>query len=197
MAGVHAMNAHTHRTSPTLRGKYVLEVLLGDAPPPPPANASQLQEDDPQKKSPKTFRELLAQHATNKTCAACHQKLDPLGFALEEFDAAGAWRSETGAGPVDAVGRLPSGQVVNGFAGLKDVLKARRQEFLRHFADELLSYALGRPIVDSDEATIQEVLRRAAADQYRFRTFVAAVCESRPFCWRRATGSGSTEALQK
>ncbi|MCY2966387.1 MAG: DUF1592 domain-containing protein [Planctomycetota bacterium] len=191
MAAIHAMNAHTHRTSPTLRGKYVLEVLLGAAPPPPPANVSQIQEDDPKKTEAKSFRELLSQHASNKTCAGCHRQIDPLGFALEEFDAIGSFRREGPAGRIDARGTLPNGKSIEGMSALRSAVIARQDEFLRHFAEELLSYALGRPIEDVDEVTIQEILKQSAADRYGFQTFVKAVCESRTFRWRRIGEAGS------
>ncbi len=193
MAAIHAMNAHTYRTSPTLRGKYVLEVLLGAAPPPPPANVSQLQDDDPSKPAAKSFRELLAQHASNKTCAGCHRQIDPLGFALEEFDAIGGFRREGPGGPIDAKGELPNGQSIEGMPALRRAIVARGPEFLRHFAEELLSYALGRPMEDCDEQSLQEILEKAAADRNGFQTFVRATCESQTFRWRRGKESSQDE----
>src|SRR5262249_30908719 len=128
MGAMLALTSHTDRTSPTQRGKWVLEVLLNDPPAPPPANASQFKEDR-KKKEPKNFREKLAQHAADATCAACHKKIDPLGFGLENFDAVGSWRA-SGNG-IDATGQLPGGEKFDGVGELKKILLNRSGDFER------------------------------------------------------------------
>src|SRR5262249_19383536 len=159
MGAVLALTSHTFRTSPTQRGKYVLEVILGTPPPPPPANAGMLKEDNPaRKKQPLTFKEQLAQHATQPSCAGCHRKIDPLGFALDNYDAVGAWRESSKDRPLDVSGVLPTGEKVNGVADLKKVLLNRKDEFARNFVEKMLVYALGRELEPSDECTVREVL---------------------------------------
>jgi len=118
MAAILTMTSHTSRTSPTLRGKYILDVIFGEPPPPPPADAGTIDEK-PRGKEPKTFRELLAQHASQAACASCHAKIDPLGFGLENFDAVGRFRATAGDAPIDATGSLPGGQSFTGPAELK------------------------------------------------------------------------------
>ena len=114
MGSVLALTSHTSRTSPTLRGKWILEVLLGSPPPQPPANVSQIKEETGKQKEIQTFREKLTQHAENAACAACHRRMDPLGFALDNFDAVGRWRDKTGDQPLDVSGELPTGEKLNG-----------------------------------------------------------------------------------
>ncbi|MDP6582851.1 MAG: DUF1588 domain-containing protein, partial [Vicinamibacterales bacterium] len=130
------------RTSPVVRGKWVLENLLGAPPPPPPPNVPAL--SDTAETSAGSLREALEAHRANPACAVCHSRLDPLGFALENFDAVGAYRIEDDGVPVEASGALPDGTAVNGSRGLRDVLLSRRQEFVETLADRLLTYALGR-----------------------------------------------------
>ena len=186
MGGVLAMTSHTFRTSPTQRGKYVLDVIFGTPPPPPPANAGQLQNDDPKKKPPRTFREQLAQHATQTACAGCHRKIDPLGFALDNFNAIGEWRISTDAVPLDVSGVLPTGEKVNGFAGLKSVLIARKDEFAQNLTAKMLEYALGRELDGQDECTIREVHAAMKKSDYRFSILVTEIVKSVPFRQRRA-----------
>jgi hypothetical protein len=159
MGAVLAGTSHTFRTSPTLRGKYVLANLLGTPPPPPPPDAGQLAEEDPKgKKTPASFREQLARHATQASCAACHKKIDPLGFALDNFDAIGSWREGTPAAPLDVSGELPGGVKVDGYAGLKRVVLARKDDFARTAAAKVLEYALGREIDSPDECVVRDVV---------------------------------------
>ena len=186
MAGVLAMTSHTHRTSPTQRGKYVLEVLFGTPPPPPPANASQLKEER-NKKDPKSFREQLAQHAADATCAGCHKKMDPLGFALDNYDAVGSWRESRPENPLDTTGQLPSGEKLTGAADLKQVLWQRRDQFTRNLAEQLLAYALGRELDFFDECPVNEIQAALAKDEFRFSALVLGVVKSLPFQNRRVT----------
>ena len=188
MGGILAMTSHTFRTSPTQRGKYVLEVVFGTPPPPPPPNAGQLKDDNPKKKQPLTFREQLAQHATQASCAACHRKIDPLGFALDNFNAIGEWRTSTAAVPLDVSGVLPTGEKVDGFAGLKAVLLTRKDEFVQHAIGKVLEYALGRELDGQDECTVREVHAAMKQADYRFSVLVMEIVKSVPFRQRRPKG---------
>jgi len=183
MAAVLTSTSHTSRTSPTLRGKYVLDVLLGDPPPPPPANVGVLS-DDRHDAPPATFRESLARHARDSACAACHARIDPLGFGLEAYDGIGRWRDTRAAG-IDASGRLPGGATFSGPEELKAVLRARKSQFLRTASAQMLAFALGRPVEECDEAAIDAIARRVEADDGRFSTLVLEVVRSFPFQHRR------------
>ncbi|MFT5524098.1 MAG: hypothetical protein ACI9HK_002049, partial [Pirellulaceae bacterium] len=141
MGSILALTSHTSRTSPTLRGKWILDVLLGSPPPPPPANVSQIAETN-DKQEIQTFRQKLKQHAEQAACAACHRKMDPLGFALDNYNAVGQWREKHGDQVLDVSGELPSGEKLNGVIDLKRVLLARKSEFTRNLAEQMLTYAL-------------------------------------------------------
>jgi len=184
MGSVLSMTSHTFRTSPTLRGKYVLEVLLGTPPPPPPPNAAGMLKEE-RGKEPKSFREQLAQHAGNPSCSGCHRKLDPLGFAMENFDAVGAWRESTPERPLDPSGELPTGEKFSGISELKQVVLQRKEQYVRNLTGQLLSYALGRELQDSDEWTIRQVAADTAKDGYRFSTLTAGIVRSVLFQYRR------------
>ena len=189
MAGVLTLTSHTFRTSPTQRGKYVLGVLLGTPPPPPPANAGQLKDDKPTdpKKQVTTFREQLARHATQTTCAACHRKIDPLGFALDNYNAIGAWREATPEVPLDVKGVLPTGEAIEGAGDLKKVLLKRKDEFARNLVERMMVYALGRELDHFDECAVRDSLAALQKDDYRVSALVRGVAESVPFRKRRAS----------
>ena len=188
MGGILAMTSHTFRTSPTQRGKYVLEVIFGTPPPPPPMNAGQIKDDDPKKKTPLTFREQLNQHATQAACAGCHKKIDPLGFALDNFNAVGEWRVGTPGAPLDVSGVLPTGEKVDGYAGLKAVLLARKDQFTETAISKVLEYALGRELDGQDECTVREVHTAMKKADYKFNVMVTEIVKSVPFRQRRAAG---------
>ena len=177
------VTSYPTRTSPVLRGKWVLENLLGAPPPPPPPDVPALAADAGT--SAGGLREALERHRANPACAACHAKLDPLGFALENFDAVGAWRTEDGGAPVDASGTLPGGARVDGPAGLRRVLRERRVEFVETLAAKLLTYALGRGLEWYDQPAVREIRRRAEAGDHRFSALAAAIVDSVPFRFRR------------
>lgn len=193
MGAVLAMSSHTSRTSPTLRGKWVLEALLGAPPPPPPANVGSIDEKQAPGKEPKTFRELLAQHAHQKTCAGCHAKIDPLGFGLENFDAVGRWREAQPADKkqpaMDVSGKLPTGEAFVGFGGLKELLKTKEEAFLRNAAEQMLTYALGRDPAYFDEPALRTILADWKAKDARYSELVLAVVRSFPFQHRCNTDS--------
>lgn len=183
MGAVLAATSHTFRTSPTLRGKYVLDVLLGDPPPPPPANAGVLtgeQQDAP----PAGFRESLRRHARDAACAACHARIDPLGFGLEAYDGIGRWRDAAAAG-LDASGRLPGGATFTGPEELKAALLARKSQFLRTASAQMLSFALGRSLEECDEQSVDGIARTVEEDDGRYSTLVLEVARSFPFQHRR------------
>ncbi|HEX8915445.1 MAG TPA: DUF1588 domain-containing protein, partial [Humisphaera sp.] len=189
MGGVLALTSHTSRTSPTQRGKYVLEVILGTPPPPPPPNVGQIDNNKRGKKGePQTFREQLAAHATQKSCAGCHAKIDPLGFALDNYDAVGAWRDSTKENPLDTTGVLPGGQKIDGVAELKKVLLDRKDDVVRNLAEQMLTYATGRRTDYFDEPTIRGTAEAAKANGYRFSEIVKGVVTSPAFKMRRAAG---------
>jgi len=149
MGSVLAMTSHTFRTSPTQRGKYVLEVVLGTPPPPPPNNVGQI-DDAAAKGEVKSFREQLAQHAMDANCAGCHARIDPLGFALDSYDAVGRWRESTKDQPLDTAGVLPGGEKFDGPAELKRVIEGKRERFVENVCEQMLTYALGRELKPYD-----------------------------------------------
>ncbi len=183
MGSVLAMTSHTWRTSPTLRGKWVLEVVFGTPPPPPPPDVAKIDEAAARGKDPATFRELLARHASRPACAGCHVKIDPLGFGLENYDAVGRWRDD---GPgLDASGRLPTGATFRGPGELKRILHERRGEFVRNLAGRMLAYALGRELRHSDEGTVRAIAAETEKGGHRFSALVGEVVKSHPFRHRR------------
>ena len=177
------VTSYPTRTSPVLRGKWVLENLLGAPPPPPPPDVPALTAGAGT--SAGGLREALERHRANPACAACHAKLDPLGFALENFDAVGAWRTEDGGAPVDASATLPDGTLVDGPAGLRRVLRDRRVEFVETLAAKLLTYAVGRGLEWYDQPAVREIRRRTEAGDHRFSALVSAIVDSVPFRFRR------------
>ena len=177
------VTSYPTRTSPVLRGKWILENLLGAPPPPPPPDVPALA--DGAETSAGSLREALEQHRASPACAACHARLDPLGFALESFDAVGAHRTEDGGVPIEASGALPDGTLVDGPAGLRRVLLDRRDEFVETLAARLLTYAIGRGLESYDRPAVREIRRRTEAADYRFSALVAAIVDSVPFRLRR------------
>jgi mono/diheme cytochrome c family protein len=184
MGAVLALTSHTSRTSPTLRGKWILESIYGTPPPPPPPDAGTLKERK-KGEDPKTFRELMAQHAVQPACASCHRRIDPLGFALENYDAVGAWRDTQGGKPVDAAAVLPSGQKFEGVAGLKQTLLATRDAFVRNMIEQMIAYALGREVVDGDECAVREIQAAVEKSGHKFSAMVIGVVNSVPMQYRK------------
>jgi hypothetical protein len=197
MGAILSMTSHTFRTSPTQRGKYVLEVILGTPPPPPPNNVAQI-EDAANKADIKTFRELLAQHATNPTCAGCHSRIDPLGFGLDNYDAIGRWRVSTKEQPLDTTGVLPSGETFDGPGGLKKVLASKRDRFVDNLCEQMLTYAIGRQLQAYDRPVVREISAAVAKDNYKFATLITSVVKSFPFQYRKnAVTAPTTASLSK
>jgi hypothetical protein len=186
-ASILTVTSYPNRTAPTIRGKWVLEQLLGSPPPPPPPNVPSLKDDGSTQKL--TMRQRMEQHRTNPTCAACHRIMDPVGFALENFDGLGVWRDSTapGAGPIDASGVLLDGTAFNGPAGLRDVLLKKRDIFVETFTERLLTYALGRGLEEYDHAALRKITREAAADHHKWSAIILGIVNSTPFQLRRAS----------
>jgi hypothetical protein len=185
MASILTINSHTFRTSPTMRGKWILEVILGTPPPPPPANVSQISEEADQDAEVKNFRELLARHAKDAECAACHKKIDPLGFGLENFDAVGRYREKHGGEPIDAGGELPGGEKFRGPQELRRVVLARQEPFVQHLTEQMLAYALGRKLEYHDQIEVERILGELKSHNNRFETLVQGIVASYPFRHRR------------
>jgi hypothetical protein len=174
------------RTSPVLRGRWVLESLLADPPKPPPPEAGKLPEDD-KVDDGQTPRARLERHRADPACASCHATMDPLGFALENFDGIGKWREADAGGPVDARGVLPDGTELAGVVGLKDALLARRQAFTRAAAERLFVYAVGRGSAYGDRALLDRIATDCLEQEGRFSALLLGIVESAPFLTRRAS----------
>jgi hypothetical protein len=188
-ASVLTVTSNPTRTSPVKRGKWILEQLLGTPPPPPPPDVPELKEGkDAVLKG--SLRERMEQHRANPSCAACHTRMDPLGFGLEYYDAIGAWRESDGAFPIDASGTLPSGQAFRGPKELRAILKGKQKEFTRCLSEKLLTYALGRGLQSSDDCTVDRIARAVAEDSHRFSRLVIEIVKSAPFRQRRGQGVG-------
>jgi len=177
------VTSYPNRTSPVLRGKWVLDSLLGTPPPQPPANVPGLKDRDENGK-PASVRARLEQHRKNPVCAACHASMDPLGFALENFDAVGQWRTTEAGAPIDASGMLPNGSTFQGPAGLRAALLARREQFVGAFTEKLLAYALGRQLEAIDMPAVRAVVRGSRPDGYRWHSIISGIVRSQPFMMR-------------
>jgi mono/diheme cytochrome c family protein len=181
-ASMLTVTSNPTRTSPVKRGRWVLEQLLGTPPPPPPANVPEL---DDQKELSGTLRQRMEQHRANPNCASCHTQMDAIGFAMENYDAIGAWRTKDGEDEIDATGTLPDGKSFTGAAGLKAVLKEKKALFLRNLAEKMLTYALGRGLEYYDSRAIRQITADLAKQDYTFSALVKAVVKSDPFRQRR------------
>ncbi len=186
-ASVLAVTSNPTRTSPVKRGKWVLENLLGAPPPPPPPGVPELK-DSAQGPADGSLRVRMEQHRAKAECAVCHNRMDPLGFGLENYNAIGAWRTHDGPFAIDASGTLPGGKSFAGPTELKQILKARQQQFVRCLAEKLLTYSLGRGLEEYDRPSVSDIVEASAAEDYRFTSLVAAVIRSEPFLKRRTSG---------
>lgn len=179
------VTSYANRTSPVIRGKWILANLLGVPPPPPPAGIPPLKERAGVSDH-LSVRARLAEHRDNPACSGCHRLMDPIGFSLENYDAVGRWRSAEDGHPVDAAGSLPDGIPFHGVDGLERALLARPEIFAGAFTEKLLTYALGRGLTPHDGAAVRAIVRRAAAANYRFSAFLLGILESPPFQMRSA-----------
>jgi cytochrome c551/c552 len=195
MASVLTVTSYPTRTSPVIRGKWVLENLLGAPPPPPPPDVPPLKDAGIGKTV--SMRQQLEEHRANPSCAACHAKMDPIGFALENFDGIGRYRIKDGGFDVDTAGKLPSGDAFQNATELKQLLRAHPQEFVLCFTEKLLTYALGRGVERTDKPLIRSITRDAATDDYRFSSIVLGITNSAPFRMRRAVGTATRDTIIK
>src|SRR5688572_20749191 len=177
------ITSYSTRTSPVLRGKWVLENLLSAAPPPPPPDVPSLKTETAPGK-PLTLRDAMIQHRANPACASCHARMDPIGFAMENFDAVGRWRERDGEQLIDATGVFPDGTAFKGVAGVKKELLRQPEQFIGTVAERLLMYASGRNLQYYDAPTVRAVMREAASADHTFASLVLGVVKSRPFQMR-------------
>jgi mono/diheme cytochrome c family protein len=184
-ASILAVTSYPNRTSVVLRGKWVLENLFGMPPPPPPPDVPDLKEKASSGKR-LSMREAMEMHRVNPTCASCHARMDPIGFALENYDAVGKWRTVDAGSPIDATGKLPDGSEFEGPAELKKVLlSGYRDQFVKTVTEKLLTYALGRGVEYYDKPTVRSITRQAVRDHYRLQDLIVAIAASTPFQMRR------------
>jgi hypothetical protein len=191
-ASILTVSSNPTRTSPVKRGKWVLEQILGAPPPPPPPNVPELDAEKAQLTG--TLRQRMEQHRRNAACANCHAKMDPLGFAFENFDAIGAYRTNDGEAAIDASGTLPGGKSFNGPVELRAILKDRKQEFARCLTEKLLTFALGRGLEYRDRRAVNGILTALEKDDYKFSTLCVEIVRSDPFRLRR--GLEATAAVK-
>jgi len=195
MSAILMVSSHPQRTSPVLRGKWVLDAILGTPPPPPPANVPPLEE--PTAAKPRTVRELLTQHRADPVCASCHSRIDPLGFALENYDAMGVWRNTDAGQAVDASGELPDGTRFEGPAQLKRILLEKKGLFLRNLTNRMLGYALGRGLNRRDSCVVNDILAQLEAGNFSAQTLIQSVVLSMPFRYQAGTIAAPAQVSSK
>jgi hypothetical protein len=177
------VSSYANRTSPVIRGKWVLENILNSPQPPAPPGLPRFDENTVGTTA--SMREQLEEHRANATCASCHSRMDPLGFALENYDAIGHWREKDGKFPIDATGKLPNGRTFEGAKGLADVLMSNQDGFAQAITEKMLTYALGRGLERYDRPAVKKIVSGMAANQYRFSSLVLGIVNSLPFQERR------------
>lgn len=180
MPAVLTVSSYPYRTSPVLRGTWVMDAILGTPPPPPPADVPPL-EEIAAGAPPKSVRERLTQHRANPVCASCHSRIDPIGFALENYDAIGRWRDEDGGKPVDNSGEMPDGRKFYGPDQLKTILMDHKDLFVRNLAAKMLGYALGRGLTLADSCTVDAIVAEVRENNYRAQSLIEAIVLSVPF----------------
>jgi hypothetical protein len=185
-ASVLAVTSNPTRTSPVKRGRWVLEQILGTPPPPPPPNVPEL---DEKKQTTGTLRQRMEQHRENPSCANCHARMDPLGFAFENFDAIGAWRTKDGEAVIDVSGVLPDGKVFKGPAELKAILREKKDLFAKCLGEKMLVYALGRGLEYYDRRAVNAIVAEVVRGDYKLSALVTAIAQSDPFRLRRGKGT--------
>ena len=193
-ASILTVTSNPTRTSPVKRGRWVLEQLLGTPPPPPPPGAPEL---EAQKQLTGTLRQRMEQHRANPNCASCHTQMDALGFAFENYDAIGAYRTTDAGQPIDPSGTLPDGRTFQGPAELKAILKDKRELFLRNLAEKLLTYALGRGLEYYDNRALRRITADLAQHDHQFSALITAIVHSDPFRLRRGQALESQAATAR
>jgi hypothetical protein len=180
------VTSYGNRTSPVLRGKWILENILGAAPPPPPPNVPALAEPELGEKPP-SMRERMAAHRKNPACAGCHNLMDPIGLSTESFDAIGRWRTRDDDGQLlDVAGSLPDGTKYEGVVGLKRAVLAKPDGFVLTLTQKLLTYGLGRGLEYYDAPTVRSIVRDARSHDYRFSSLILSIVNSSPFQLRHS-----------
>jgi hypothetical protein len=187
------VTSYPNRTSPVLRGKYILENILGTPPPAPPANVPALS-DNEAGQEPKSLRERLELHRRTPACASCHRVMDPLGFALENFDGIGAWRAKEPGGAIDPTGKLADGSDVDGPVALRAAIMRHPDQFVRTLTEKLMTYGLGRGLEFYDMPVVRGIAKDAARQNYRFSAIVAGIVHSTPFRQRAPQGGAGLVA---
>jgi len=182
-ASVMTVTSYPNRTSPVLRGKWLLDNVLGSPPPAPPADVPSLAESVGNR--PLSAREQMEVHRKSPTCAACHVRMDPLGFSLENFDALGKWRTASDGQPIDATATLPDGTEFTGVAGLRTLLTNQREDFVRTFTEKLMAYAIGRGVEYHDLPAVRLIEKGAAPANYRWSALIGGIVRSVPFSMSR------------
>jgi mono/diheme cytochrome c family protein len=185
-ASILTLTSYPARTSPVQRGKWVLETVFNTPPPPPPEDVPALEE---QKQLKGSLRQVMEQHRTNPVCASCHQRMDPIGFGFENYDAIGRWRDKDGGFDIDPSGVLPDGKTFKGPAELKTILRGKKELFARCLSEKVLTYALGRGLEYYDKCAVDKILVELAKNDYRFSTLLAEVVKSEPFLMRTAVSA--------
>jgi hypothetical protein len=178
------VTSHADRTSPVVRGKWILENLLGAPPPAPPPEVPPLG-DNAEGAPPKSLRARMELHRTNPVCASCHKTMDPIGFAMENYDAVGEWRTEDSGVPIDARGTLADGSAVTGVVSLRNAILARPEIFVSTVTEKLMIYALGRGLTPSDMPAVRQIVRDSAKDNDRLTSLIMGVVRSVPFQMRK------------
>jgi hypothetical protein len=185
--GILSLTSYATRTSPVLRGKYVLDNLLATPPPPPPPDIPSLVTKDASNGTPLNMRAALALHRADPACAGCHRDMDAIGFALENFDATGKWRDWDAGANIDAASELPDGTIIDGIVGLRAYLAQNPERFARAFTEKLLMYAIGRNVQYYDAPAIRTIVRAARGEDYSFASIVMGIVQSVPFQMRNVT----------
>jgi hypothetical protein len=179
-----SVTSYPTRTSPVLRGKWIMENIMGTPPPAPPPNVPALK-DQAQGGKVLSVRQLMEEHRKNAPCSTCHAVLDPLGFALESFNAVGEYRTKDASGPIDASGQLADGTKINGIVELRQALLKHPEYFVGTLTEKMLTYALGRPLEYYDMPVVRGIVQSAAGNQYRFSSLITGIVKSEPFEMKR------------
>jgi hypothetical protein len=191
------VTSYPNRTSPTIRGKWLLENFLGTPPPPPPPDVPSLKEQVAGSGNVQTMRQRMEEHRKNLACAGCHSRMDPLGFALENFDGIGKWRTAEGTTHIDASGVLPDGAKFNGPAELRNILLSHPDQFVTTVAAKLLTYALGRGVEYYDGPAVRKIVHEAASSDYQWSSLILGVVKSVPFLMNTVNSTESEQHVAK
>jgi hypothetical protein len=185
-ASILTLTSNPNRTSPVKRGKWILENIFNAPPPPPVPDAGELPEDEKELKG--SLRQRMEMHRAKPSCAVCHQRMDPLGFALENYDAIGKWRDKDGKFDIDAGGELPGGKKFKGAKELRVILKEKAADFRRCLAEKLVTYALGRGLEYYDKCALDDICAAVERADNRFSSLVLAIVKSEAFQYRKGKG---------